>query len=64
MFQIQKTIEYFDSTLRTLTGATTLGQSGLESNDTERVLHIPPNPRLDTYHQIQFNAIPRTLNNF
>ena len=46
----------------TLTGTTTLGQSGHESNGNEGVHHIPQTSRLELHHQMQFNVILKTLN--
>ena len=47
----------------TLTGTTTLSQSGPGSNGNEGVVHIPQTPRLKPHHQIQFNVILITLRN-
>ena len=46
----------------TLTGTTTMGENGLESNSNEGVLHIPHTPRLGPRHHMWFNVIPRTQN--
>ena len=40
----------------------TPGQSGPESNDNEKVLHITL--RLEPHHQMQFNGIPKTSASF
>ena len=45
-----------------LTGITTQGQSGSESNGNEEVLYILQTLRLESYYQMQFNVINRTLN--
>ena len=42
----------------------TLSPNGPETNGNEVILHILQAPRLKLYHQMQFNAIPRTLKNF
>ena len=40
----------------TLTGTTTPGQNGPESNGIEVVRHIPKTPGLETRHQMQFSV--------
>ena len=60
-----KKIELFYLTHRwNLTGATTLGQSGPESNGNGGVLHILWTVRLESHHQMQFDIIAWTLNGF
>ena len=43
-------------------GINTLGQSRLEINGNEDVLHSTQTPRLNRHHHMQFNVITRTLN--
>ena len=43
---------------RILTGISTSGQSGPESNGNEGVLHIPQVLKLEPHYRMQFNAIP------
>ena len=54
-------IEQFYFTDGTLTITTSLGKSGSESNDNEKVLHIPQTPQLENYHKMQFSFISRNL---
>ena len=48
----------------TLTGTTTPGESGPESNGNEEVHHITLPLRLEPDYQMKFNAISRALNGF
>ena len=55
----QMDVYLFDPWDETLTGTTTLGQSGPGSNDSERIFHISKPPELESHHQMQFSVKPR-----